>query len=132
MARPWLKLDAGYQSDEAVAAVGITAEAIYVRSLAWSKLHDTRGAIPRSALPTLTIGSSHAHRALDALLTHALWLPDGAGYRIPPESWERWQGDTPDVTGRLGGLVKAHNMGRHEVTPVADCIRCSWTNGSRA
>lgn len=84
MSLPWVRLDTGFPDNpkvlELLSAGKHKAVVVYVCSLAWAGRHDTKGRVPKAALPFL----HGTKRDADALVKARLWdaTADGSGWVV--------------------------------------------------
>jgi hypothetical protein len=83
----WCRLGTGYYRDPALVRAGEAAEVLFLRCLAYSGEQESRGRIPKNAIPMLT--PSRTQLRLKALIQEDLLVEDGNDVLI--RSWEEWQ-----------------------------------------
>lgn len=95
----WVKLSTGYYTDRKVRRLpDADTEVMFVRSLAYAGGEETCGFIPEDDVPLLSRRRRY-DSCVDALLEAGLWMREEGGYRLPPDAWDRWNGDL-DVLAR--------------------------------
>lgn len=114
----WAKLSVSFFDDERIMQVGVEAELLFVRGLAWAKRAGD-GTISRGALVRLGLGLSNVTVLADALTAVGLWEATDSGFRIT--GWDAWQTDHTEVRSKAGTLG---NHKRWHRTPVANCDHC--------
>lgn len=92
----WCKLHGRYYSDGAIVAVGEDGEVLFLRSLAWSTDHDTRGLIPDWQLERF--GLRRADKRAVKLVAERLWTPVPGGWQIT--NYEKWQAELTSMEKR--------------------------------
>jgi hypothetical protein len=83
----WCRLSANYYRDPAVVRAGELAEVLFLRMLAYCAENETRGRVPKAALPLLTPTKTKPRTA--ALMKEGLLLDHGDELLV--RSWERIQ-----------------------------------------
>jgi hypothetical protein len=88
----WVALAWRYWRDPKFGRVSDAAELLWIRALAYSAEHETNGSVQRVSLetirPRVRIRTS---RLADELVRAGLWITTDDGYRVPYETWSRWQ-----------------------------------------
>lgn len=87
----WARLEGDYYHDPKIRRAGSEAELLYVRSIAWCARNLTDGVIPRQDFGSCSAGLRQGSRARLALVRVGLWEELADGWRIPPETWARYQ-----------------------------------------
>lgn len=122
----YVPLDVNYARDSAIRRAGVTAELLYVRSLAYCKGARKDGHVPEYDLPVVAVGMRGVRQAVDALVREGLWDVTDDGWLI--RSWVRWNGSDQafrqerSESGKLGNHRRWH-VERGVVDP--DCDLCS-------
>lgn len=81
----WVRLHDGYYDNPKVAAVGMVAEALWIRSIAYANRNETDGYLSRRSTASLTVDRPRGVTTaalIDALLSAGLWEAVDGGYRI--------------------------------------------------
>jgi len=89
-------LSSTYYLDPRVMALSPDAERLFVRSIAYCGVAETRGFVPDRALKTL--GISAVFRRKSELVSSALWVPVEGGIRLA--GWENWNQSGDDLLKR--------------------------------
>lgn len=127
----YVRLDANYDTDEAMLEVSPMAELLFIRALALSKRKQTDGFVAARSLNRC--GLRITEPLLDLvgeLVTAGLWTdhPDGCGWDIA--GWGKWQLTTAEVAAasarnRSNALRRHHKEGRHDYEPHDECELCA-------
>lgn len=127
----YFRLDASYDTDEAIWVAGPMAELLFIRGMAYAKRKQTDGLVPRSAL--VVVGNRIPEPLEDLiarLVAVGLWTKneDSTGWLI--SGWGKWQMTSQEVEERRGrnkrnALNRHHQEGRHQEKPHPDCELCA-------
>ena len=124
----WVKLSVNYFDDDRIMEVGVEAELLFVRGLAWAKRSDS-SRITKGALIRLGLGLSDPTTAVSRLVEVGLWLSADNGWDVA--AWDVWQGDGSKMKMSEGGQLGNHR--RWHTEPDPDCLFCigSVSGGDR-
>jgi hypothetical protein len=95
-------LSSSYFTDPAVIAIGLQAEVVYVRSLAFAAGSGTDGFLHDAHVRLLCRGVRGIRRTCEALTFYKLWVRDDprGGYHI--RSWHKWNPSEEDIAAGQG------------------------------
>ena len=99
----WAALSSRYYLDDKIIQVGVQAEVIYVRSLAFCAASSSDGWLSVEQTSLLCRGVRGQRRAIDALVSAELWKIDSerGGYIVA--NWLKWNYSTEQISaGRRG------------------------------
>ena len=113
----WVKLSVNYFDDDRIMEVGVEAELLFVRGLAWAKRSDS-SRITKGALIRLGLGLSDPTTAVSRLVEVGLWLSADNGWDVA--AWDVWQGDGSKMKMSEGGQLGNHR--RWHTEPDPDCL----------
>jgi hypothetical protein len=125
----YVRLDANYDTDEAMLEVSPLAELIFIRALAYSKRKQTDGVVPRRALNRIGLRLDVDLDDLAAQLVAAeLWSTTESGWEIT--GWSKWQFTKQEVDAasernRQRAFQRHHREGRHDHEPHPECPSCA-------
>ena len=94
----WVALGAHYWQDPAIISVGVEAELLFIRALAYSRGARTDGFIPAPALGAFAYGLRAPQKGAKALVEAGLWEAAEGGWII--RSWARWNPAEGDLEER--------------------------------
>lgn len=114
--RLWVKVAVDFFDDPRILEVGVHAELLFVRGLAWAK-RDNSGFIARGALIRLTLGLEP--EAAERLVSVGLWERGPDGFTI--SAWSEWQSETV-TRGNAGGRGAHQRWHKHGL--VDGCRWC--------
>jgi hypothetical protein len=95
-----------------------TSELLFVRALAYVRLHKTDGALTRRDLEDCARGLRRPRENAAELVAHGFWVATDTGWRI--KAWEKWNGSKEQVSAEKAAQQAAQALTTHKRFHLAE------------